>query len=124
MDDQEESQSQAKPESSGTAQIYYSDRTTLVMLGDFVKTRIWFRKRYGRIVYVPGYSRLNPEMERDGLKWVGIRLDNNEGFVAQVVDPIGNFLIKPVILLKRDKEGFNELSPEEDPFGNDSFPTP
>lgn len=103
--------------------IYYSDRITPVMLGDVVETYVWFRKHRGRVVYVPGISKLNPEMERDGLKWIGIRLDEG-GFMGQVVDPDGNFLVKPVILLKRDRGGFNELGQEEDPFGNDSFPTP
>ncbi|MDD5037440.1 MAG: hypothetical protein PHE55_22160 [Methylococcaceae bacterium] len=108
---------------SGSRPVYYRDRTTQVMLGDLVETRIWFRKQRGKIVYVPGISKLNPEMERDGLRWVGISL-NGGGFIAQVIDPKDNFLIKPVILLNRSDIEIGELGPQEDPFGDDSFPSP
>jgi len=75
------------------------------------------------VVYVPGISPLNLEMERGGLRWVGIRLDGG-GFVSTVVDPVGQFLRKNEKLLKRGTEGFAELRPDEDPHGSDDFLSP
>ena len=104
--------------------VTYSDRVTPVQLGDHVETRVWWRKRLGRVVYVPGISPKNAEMEHDGLTWVGIRLDGGEGFVSTVVDPEGRFLVKKEKLLKRDLEGFTPLEPDEDPHGSDDFLAP
>jgi hypothetical protein len=59
-------------------------------------------------------------MERDGLKWVGIRLDEG-GFVSTVVDPVGLFLRKNEKFLQRGAADFNELKPNEDPHGSDDF---
>jgi hypothetical protein len=103
--------------------VTYSDKQTTVQLGDHVETRVWWRKKKGRVVYVPGVSPKNPEMERDGLTWVGIRLEEG-GFVSTVVDPTGHFLVKKERLLRRDPEGVAELNPDEDPHGEDSFFSP
>jgi hypothetical protein len=104
--------------------VTYSDRVTPVQLGDHVETRVWWQKRRGRVVYVPGISPVNAEMERDGLTWVGIRLDGEEGFVSTLVDPEGLFLVKKEKFLQRDPEGFTPLGPEEDPHGPDDFLAP
>jgi hypothetical protein len=53
---------------------------TPVRLGDHVEIRVWLRGRTGRVVYVPGISPLNPNMEYNGPCWVGVRMDN--GFVS------------------------------------------
>lgn len=103
--------------------ITYSDRVTPVQLGDRVETRVWWRKRRGRVVYVPGISPVNREMERDGLVWVGIRLDDG-GFVSTVVDPEGHFIRKNEKLLARERKGFAELKPDEQPHGPDDFLSP
>ena len=103
--------------------VTYLDRTTPVQLGDHVETRVWWRKRRGRVVYVPGISAVNRNMERNGLVWVGIRLEEG-GFVSTVVDPEGFFLRKHEKLLKRDPEGFAALRPDEDPHGPEEFLTP
>lgn len=103
--------------------VTYLDRTTPVQLGDHVETRVWWRKRRGRVVYVPGISPVNRQMERDGLKWVGIRLEEG-GFVSTVVDPEGFFLRKNEKFLRRDTEGFVALRPDEDPHGSDDFLAP
>jgi hypothetical protein len=39
-----------------------------VQLGDRVSVSVWCRKRSGRIVYIPGISRVNPEFEYNGLQ--------------------------------------------------------
>jgi hypothetical protein len=82
-----------------------------------------WRRRRGRVVYIPGISPLNPEMERGGLRWVGIRLVEG-GFVSTVVDPDGQFLRKNERLVRRDPEGVVELKPDEDPHGPDDFISP
>jgi len=53
-------------------------------------------------------------MERDGLAWVGIRLQDG-GFVSTVVDPKGRFLIKKERFLRRDSSDFVALAATEDP---------
>jgi hypothetical protein len=94
--------------------VTYNDRVTPVQLGDHVLTRIWFRKRKGRVVYVPGISALNTNMEYNGLCWVGIRLDDG-GFVSTVVDPGGAYLRHKEVLVERDPSGYPALAADEDP---------
>lgn len=103
--------------------VTYPDRVSPVQLGDHVEVRIFWRKRRGRVVYVPGLSPVNREMERDGLTWVGIRLDEG-GFVSSVVDPEGLYLRKYARLLERDPQGFSPLKPDDDPHGPDDFLSP
>jgi hypothetical protein len=62
-------------------------------------------------------------MERDGLTWVGIRLDEG-GFVSTVVDPEGLYLRKNEKLLRHDPTGVGPVGPEEDPHGPDDFLSP
>ena len=97
--------------------ITYSDRVTPVQLGDRVRTRIWFSKKTGRVVYVPGISRLNANMEFNGLCWVGIRLDEG-GFVSTVVDPKGAYLRRHEMLVERDPQGVAPLQEDEDPHAD------
>ena len=94
--------------------VTYHDRATPVQLGDHVVTRVWFRKRAGRVVYVPGVSALNPNMEHHGLCWVGIRLDDGS-FVSTVIDPDGAFLRHKEVLVRRDPHGYAALGVDEDP---------
>jgi hypothetical protein len=103
--------------------ITYKDRVTPVQLGDRVTIRIWLRKHRGRIVYVPGVSPLNKTMERDGLRWVGVRLEEG-GFLSAVVDLHQGFLRSRLTFVGRDRVGCAELKPDEDPHGDDSFAAP
>ena len=103
--------------------ITYKDCVTPVQLGDHVETRIWFRRHRGRVVYIPGVSPLNGNMERDGLRWVGVRLEEG-GFLSAVVDPEQDRLRSRLRFVCRDSEGVAELKPEEDPHGEDSFAGP
>ena len=89
--------------------VLYADRTTPVQLGDRVETRVWFSKKQGRVVYVPGISPPNSNMEYNGLCWVGIRLDEG-GFVSTVVDPKGAFLRRKEKLRRRDPSGYEDLA--------------
>jgi len=103
--------------------VTYQDRVTEVQLGDRVTMRIWFRKHGGRVVYIPGVSPVNPTMERDGLSWVGVRLEEG-GFVSTLVDPRDGYLRGRLKFVGRDPKGVVELKPEEDPQGDDSFAAP
>jgi hypothetical protein len=103
--------------------ITYKDRLTPVQLGDRVETRIWLRKHRGRVVYVPDLSPLNAAMERDGLRWVGVRLEEG-GFFGAVVDPDAHYLRSRLVLISRDADHVAELKADEDPYGNDSFAAP
>jgi hypothetical protein len=72
-----------------------------VQLGDRVDIGLWFRRRSGRIVYVPGVSPFNSEFEYNGMKWVGIRLATGS-LVATVVRSDSEMLKKKVQFLARD----------------------
>jgi hypothetical protein len=104
---------QREPQRSAPLVVTYPDRVTPVRLGDHVEIRVWFRRRTGRVVYVPGISAFNPNMEYNGLQWVGVRIDN--GFVSTVLDPKGGYLRKYTKLLRRDPSGFTPLGTTEDP---------
>lgn len=100
--------------------ITYKDRSTEVRLGDRVETRLWFRTRRGRVAYLPGQSPLNAAMERDGLQWVGVRLDQG-GFMSLVVDPEQHVVIGNLTFVTRDEADMPELKADADPHGDDSF---
>jgi hypothetical protein len=91
---------------------YYHEKTEL-NVGDFVKAKVWFRWRSGRVVYVPDISKSNPNMEYNGLQWVGVKIDDGP-FMAVVVDPKERTLKKTVRFLGRGE--IEELSPDTDPF--------
>lgn len=79
----------------------YFDGVTEVRLGDRVALRVLFRKRMGRVVYVPGISPVNPEFEYNGLRWVGIRLPDRSLVATVVLTRTGN-LKKKVKFIERD----------------------
>lgn len=81
--------------------VRYFDGITEVQLGDHVALRILFRKRAGRVVYVPGISPANPEFEYNGLRWVGIRLQDRSLVATLVLPGTGN-LKKKVKFMARD----------------------
>jgi hypothetical protein len=72
-----------------------------VQLGDRVAVSVWCSKRLGRVVYVPGISRFNPEFEYNGLKWVGVRLQN-KALLATIVRHRAGNLKKNVRFIGRD----------------------
>jgi hypothetical protein len=81
--------------------IRYFDNVTEVQLGDRVALRLLFKKRTGRIVYVPGISPFNPEFEYNCLRWVGIRLPDRSLAALIVLPDTGN-LQKKVKFIERD----------------------
>ena len=98
--------------------ITYSDGTTEVRLGDRASVSVWFRRRIGRIVYVPGVSRPNPEFEYNGMRWVGIRLDDHS-LVATPVLVRDESLKAKVRFLGRDDSPAEMITPESREFERD-----
>lgn len=90
--------------------ITYADGVTPVEIGDWVELRVLFRKRTGRVVYIPGVSRLHQEFEFGGLAWVGIDIPRGP-VVKTVVDPQTLRLRRKIFFLRRDPEGATELDP-------------
>src|SRR5215471_5628537 len=81
--------------------VRYFDGDTDVQLGDQVALSVLFRERAGRVVYVPGISALNPEFEYNGMKWVGIRLDDRSLVATPLLTKTGN-LKKKIKFIARD----------------------
>jgi hypothetical protein len=55
--------------------VVYGDGQTPVRPGDHIEYRTllsWWRRKSGRVAYVPGISQLNTDMEFAGMAWVGI----------------------------------------------------
>ena len=86
-----------------------------VQLGDQVSISIWLRSRRGRVVYVPGISALNKEFEFNGMRWVGIRLDDGR-LVATPVLSKTHTLKKKVTFIVRDTSPCNFITPESREF--------
>jgi hypothetical protein len=81
--------------------VRYFDGCADVQLGDRVALRVLFRQRAGRVVYVPGVSPFNPEFEYNGMKWVGIRLEDRSLAATPVLTKTGN-LKKKIKFIARD----------------------
>ncbi len=93
----------------------YYDGVTPVLLGDYVRVRgliLFFRRKTGRVVYVPGISKPHKEMERNGLTWVGIQFADGT-FSGTLVDPETNRLQSIVEFMRRDRAAIQELQPHD-----------
>ena len=100
------------PEATDHKTIYYSGGDTDVRLGDEVSARDLFIRKAGRVVYVPGISKRNWEMEHDGLSWIGIKFKGGT-FSGAYVDPDSNEVKKSVKFIRRNDADIEELGPEE-----------
>jgi hypothetical protein len=96
--------------------ITYATGDPQVELGDHVLYRsifLWWRWKPGRISYVPGRSKRHPEMEHDGLQWVGV--SGNDGtFRALVVLPDTQRLQSLIRFLRRTSDD-SFLKPDQIP---------
>jgi hypothetical protein len=76
--------------------------------GDEVEFRggllVMFRKYRGRVVYVPGISPLNPDMETGELSWVAIEVPGKM-LLRRLVDPETG-RVRQTRLLRRDPSEF------------------
>jgi hypothetical protein len=59
---------------STTEPVTYADGSTPVLPGDRVSVRLFFRRRTGEVIYVPGISKRRGTYEHNGLTWVGVSL--------------------------------------------------
>jgi hypothetical protein len=85
-----------------------------VMEGDHVSYKsmlFWRGWKPGRISYVPGVSQPHPEMEHDGLTWVGVSGDNGT-FRGVLVDPDTHTIAESVKFLRRS-DGTPYLTPDQ-----------
>jgi hypothetical protein len=95
--------------------VRYFDGNTDVQLGDCVALRVLFRKRAGRVVYVPGVSAFNSEFEYNGMKWVGIRLDDRSLVATPILTKTGD-LKKKIKFIERDSSPFELITPSSREF--------
>jgi hypothetical protein len=96
-------------------QVRYFDGVIPVLIGDHVEVRglvLFFRKKTGRVVYVPGISKPHSEMEHNGLTWVGVQFDDGT-FTGTYVEPQTNCLQKIVTFLKRGENDVPALQPDD-----------
>jgi len=94
--------------------VVYCDGQTRVLIGDVITCRSWswlFGRKPGRVVYVPGISERNPEMERDGMSWVGTRHEDGT-VIGTWVEPGTQVLKKSVQFVRRGGTDIEELGPE------------
>ena len=85
--------------------IRYCDSAVEVRLGDHVEIKVWFKRRRGRIVYVPGLSPLNTQYEFNGLRWVAIRTESM--IIGSIVRPQTETLKPKVKFIQRDNSPFD-----------------
>lgn len=95
--------------------IQYFDKAQDVKLGDRVSVVVWWRRRVGRVVYVPGISQLNPEFEYNGMRWVGVRLENR-ALLATPVLIRTETLKKKVRFVERDNSPCELITPDSREF--------
>lgn len=96
--------------------ITYYVNNKQVQLGDIVETKIWFRKKLGQVVYVPGISPTNKNIDFDGIQNVGIQVFDGP-FIATFVDPETERLLKKVKFIRRGSVA--GLGADENPFGDE-----
>lgn len=84
--------------------------------GDFVmyrSTLLWWRWKPGRLSYLPGTSNPHPEMEHDGLSWVGV--SGTDGtFRGVLVEPETSKIRRGVTFTRRT-DGSSFLMPHQIP---------
>ena len=95
--------------------VMYAEGDHEVLLGDSVSIDLWFRRRKGRVVYVPGVSAVNTEFEYNGTRWVGIRLANNNLVATPVLSKTGA-LKKKIRFIRRDSSPCDLIAPNSKEF--------
>ena len=101
------------PRPSAHGPVYYSDGATQVLIGDHVYARDLLLRHVARVVYVPGISKRNRELEHGGLAWVGFRFESGS-ITGVVIDPETSGLKKSVKFLSRATSEVEEIDPYED----------
>lgn len=101
-----------------TRDVYYYDGSERVLLGDYVTSRIVFKRRPGRVVYLPGVSPFNLEFQHDNLTWVGVHTEDGY-LVGSLIDPETHRLQKKVRLVRRAQPGDPEVELPDFPQGEE-----
>lgn len=94
--------------------IRYFNSETTVQEGDVVEYKLlllFWKKKRGRVSYVPGVSKFNPEMEHNGLVWVGVSGEDGS-FRGIYVDPESGYVKNELKFLERCKDK-NYFTPED-----------
>lgn len=95
-------------------QLYYPKSQDPIRLGDRVEIRRWFKKRTGTVVYVPGESEVNSDMEYGDVRHWAIQLDGDKGNIVTLgYFPPGEVVPKSLRLLKRGYRSHELASDEE-----------
>ena len=102
-----------EPIPSDHGPVYYSDGATQVLIGDHVYARDILFRYEARVVYVPGVSKRNRELEHGGLAWVGIRFESGS-MTGVLVEPETFCLKKSVKFLSRATSEVEEIDPYDD----------
>jgi hypothetical protein len=89
--------------SSPSGAVTYSDGKTPVLPGDRVSVRLFFRRRAGEVIYVPGISKRRGTYEHNGLTWVGVSLADGWA-IGEIVLPDSQRLKPSVRFLGRGNE--------------------
>jgi hypothetical protein len=87
----------------GSESVTYADGTTSVLPGDRVSLRLFFRRRAGEVIYVPGISKRRGTYEHNGLTWVGVSLPDGWA-IGEIVLPETRTLKPSVRFLGRGTE--------------------
>ena len=94
--------------------VRYFDEVTPIQIGDIVATRPWFalfRKKTGRVVYVPGISEQHGEFEHHGLCWVGVKTPDG-GIFGSIVLPETGCVQKSLQFMGRDESSCEAVTPD------------
>jgi hypothetical protein len=81
--------------------IQYAASNDEVLLGDEVTTTVLFMRRAATVEYVPGVSAVNPALEHNGLKWVGLKEKRSGTRLAALVDPATHKLDRKIRFVGR-----------------------
>jgi hypothetical protein len=100
--------------------VTYHNTQIEVLPGDHVEFKMWaaFWRGWqpGRVYYVPGLSRRNAELERDGMSWVSVH-SNRGGQAGIWIEPSTQQLRHTVRFLRRADDGFSQ-TPDDYYFGD------
>lgn len=96
-------------ESTNNETLFYHGTDVEIKLGDKILYSKLFRKVKGVVVYVPGQSKLNKNMEYEGEKTWAIQLDDEKGDIRTMV------YAPPVGVVPKKIKFLNRQNPNESP---------
>ncbi len=94
--------------------IKYHEEDVDVLLGDVVEYKpliLFWKRKKGRVSYIPGISKPHAEMEHNGLTWLGISGDDGT-FRGIYIDPESNKVKKGIKFISRSVDD-NYIGPDD-----------